>query len=82
MFKTNVYVQSRKEVEKSLFPTSLDRDATRNIAFCSLLPKKDLQLLCFHQRFLQLGFCSLIVVLMSNIKMHLKEYFSCSDAYV
>ena len=76
MFKTRVYVRSCKEVGKSLFATSLDLDTTRNIAFCSLLPKKDLQLLCFHQRFLQLGFCSLIVVLMSNIKMCLKEYFS------
>ena len=53
MFKTRVYVRSSKEVGKSLFATSLDLDTTRNIAFCSLLPKKDLKL-CVSIK----GFCN------------------------
>ena len=40
------------------------KEYVRKIAFCSLLPKQDLQFsffMCFHEKFLQCGFCSLNV---------------------
>ena len=43
-----------------------NRYTTRNIAFCSLLPKKHpepLFLVYFHRKFSQRGFCSLNIVL-------------------
>lgn len=55
---------TQKNVRSKLKCTS-DRDKARDIALCSLLPKQHLELpflICFHQTFLQGGFCSLNLV--------------------
>ena len=56
-----------------------DQVTTRNIAFCSFLPKQDLKLsfyMCFHQKFLKWGFCSLNVVLMPKIRCTSRNNFT------
>ena len=62
-----------------------DRNITRNIGFCSLLPKQHLQLsflMCFHRKSSQRGFCSLHVVLTSKIRFASKNKFHNSNASV
>ena len=60
-------------------------DTTRNISFCSLLPKLDLKLSfypCFYRKFLQWDFWGLNVALMSKIRCTSKNNFYTWDASV
>ena len=62
-----------------------DLDITRNIGFCSVLPKQHLQpsfLMCFYQKSSQRGFCSLNVVLTSKIRFASKDKFHNSNTSV
>ena len=70
----------------SILKCTSDRDTTRNIAFCSLLPKQHLRLsflTCFHQKFFAMWlFFSLNVVLTSKIRYFLKNSFHNSNTSV
>ena len=70
--------RTRKTVS-SILKCTPNRDTTRNIAFCSLLPSF---LMCFNQKFSQWGFFSPNVVLRSEIRCSSKKDFHDSNSSV
>ena len=79
------YLLVKKLAHKSKSICTFDWETTRNIHFCSLSPKYDLQLslsLYFHQTFLQWSSCSVNVVWLSKIRCVSKKNSHTSDASV
>ena len=74
--------QSGKQLNGPLKTEVHVLETTRNIAFCSLLPKYPLQfsfLMCLHLKFIQWDFCCLNVVLTSKIRCASKNNFHNSN---